>query len=186
MYCGNCGRQYEGNFCPECGTPSKKIELKNENEEKRFPASESNESRPLVYKLSAGWRALNGERKLVTEFQVNGDEIIAISYRKTSKSEPFSSYTFHKRNIKSVAYDTAYYFNILNIVTLIVFGLITILGIFIPGLFIMGPLCMLIVCRYSWYDTMVVTLDNGVQVKAFYREQTETAEIYRILTGVED
>lgn len=22
MYCRNCGKEYSGNFCPECGTPA--------------------------------------------------------------------------------------------------------------------------------------------------------------------
>ena len=73
----------------------------------------------------------------------------------------------------------------LSIIILVVFGLITLFGFLLPSLFIMGPLCMAIVCRYSWYDTMVVTLDNGVQVKTFYRDKTETEDIYRILKSVE-
>lgn len=43
MYCSNCGREYEGNFCPYCGTSSRNAELKSENTEQDIPVVKYNQ-----------------------------------------------------------------------------------------------------------------------------------------------
>lgn len=182
MYCSNCGKQYEGSFCPECGTSSQKTELKTDNAENKFSVPENSDNEPQIFKLSAGPITLCGQRRLVTEFLVRGDQITAISYNRTTLSKPVSSCSFYKKNIKSVIFDITFRFRTLDKINLVAFSLLTLLGFFEPFLFYLFPLCIIAVCNRSSYDTMIVTLDNGVQVKAYYRKQVETEDIYRILT----
>ncbi len=183
MYCNNCGKEYEGGFCPECGTSSQKIELKTDSKEKRFSALENNDNEPQIFKLSAGPLTLCGERRLVTEFQVRGEQITAIFYNKTTLNKPVSSSTFYKKNIKSVIYNTRFYFETIYKINFVAFCFLIFLGVYLPYLFIAIPLAVFIICRRSLYETMIVTLDSGVQIKAYYTKRVETTEIYRILTS---
>lgn len=186
MYCSNCGEKYEGNFCPKCGTPALKERPKSNDIDRHYSTFENKNNEIQIYKLSAGRMALNGERQLVTEFQVRGDEITAISYRKTSKSTPFSSSIFRKKDINNVAFQKTGYYTTLDKINIVMISFVTLLGFFLPYLFIAGPLSIILIYLRAQKETMVITLNNGTKIKAFYRSQEDTREIYYILTNKGD
>lgn len=187
MYCSNCGKQYEGSFCPECGTSSQEVQLKNDNMEKKVFMSANSENEPSIYKLSAGRIASNGERNLVTQFQVRGDQITTTSYKRTSENKPFSSYTFYKKNVKRVFFTVKHTTE--GKIGIAAFCLAIFLScFFFPYWIIKGPLCifLIIIYRYLEKNTMIITLDSGVKIRAYYTKWTETTDIYRILTSADE
>lgn len=47
MYCGNCGKEYEGNFCPYCGTSLRSVELKSDNIEPDIHVDKHEHEKPV-------------------------------------------------------------------------------------------------------------------------------------------
>lgn len=181
MYCSNCGKEYSGSFCPECGTPAQGINKKMDCKEINNYIIPDGEKDIEIYKLSAGPLAINGERQLVTVFEIKGDEIAARSYRRTTQSSPASSCVFHKQEVGNIIYKKTSYYSKLDKASFVGLTITTILGFLIPPLLLAGPLAIILTVLRGRKNTMVIALKNGTHINAFYTDQNEVSAIYNIL-----
>ncbi|WP_313256630.1 zinc ribbon domain-containing protein [Lacrimispora sp.] len=179
MYCTNCGKEFDGKFCPECGTPREEVSTNidvNVNES-TTPQSESAET--MIYKLGAGALAINGERQLTTVFEITGNQVSSTSYTRTTKSAPVKSLTFNKQAVSGVSYKKALYLTTLQKIQIAVFALAMITIVLIP----ISAIVIAIVLLAARKSVMVISLKNGVNISAYYTNQMEAEAIYKLLSN---
>ncbi|WP_349945220.1 zinc ribbon domain-containing protein [Lacrimispora sp. BS-2] len=182
MYCSNCGKKYDGSFCPDCGTPAQTGDQSKMIEEDSVFIPQSEQVNTLVYKLTAGALAINGERQLTTVFEVTGNEVTATSYRKTTKASPVSSLIFNKQEIGSVVYKKTSLLTKLEKVQIAGLSVTTLLGFVIPPLLIVGPAAIALIVFTSRKKTMIISLKSGTSIKAYYMEQEEADIVYKAIS----
>lgn len=184
MYCVNCGKQYEGGFCPECGTPASSVNdtsVTNSKSDRDLTSSNVQED-VKTYVIGAGQRAINGERQLATKFDIVGEAVTATSYNRTTKSSPISSCAFRKRDVGSIIYKKTSHYTKLDKIRMVMFLVVVpLFGIAIPPLILIGPAVAIIYAMSNRYKTMVISLSNATCIKAYYAEQREADEIYNVL-----
>ena len=183
MYCSNCGKKYDGSFCPDCGTPAQNRNMNTETETKDIAMLQSEQINSKTYKLSAGGVAMNGESQLITAYEISGNEVTATSYRRTTKMSPASTWVFHKQEIGSVAYKKTSYYSKLDKIRMVGLSVTTLLGFVIPPLLIMGLLVIGLYVFFSRKKTMIISLKNGTIIKAYYMDQEDANTVYKAITN---
>lgn len=169
MFCGKCGKEFEGKFCPACGQASAPPETPVVTTVQRCT-------------IAAGALALNGQRQKTTLIEIDGNAVTWTNYLKTMNAPPKSINHFNKQDIAGITFTKT---PVTTITDKIRYGfsavLIIIAFLTIPALAVVGIALAGLTCLGSLYSTMVVQLKNGQKMKAYYISKSDTDEAYNAL-----
>lgn len=182
MFCANCGKQIEGNFCPQCGKSVAQIsDAIPSNEVDQALRADSDILAIKEFTISAGALAINRERQIISKVNVGNGQITVTNYFKTSQRPPNTVTTFGKGDIISIDFKRIPLIRTIEKIRYVIAGLMVASVYITAEGFILGLMLAAFNYLFSLNTTMIIQLKTGEKVKIIYAVKADTDELYNYL-----